>query len=148
LDLGNFLLRYGTTALAVVLGIAAAWRGRWTEKSAVAVVLTAWFVSPLVQKSYTPGMPLIAVDMVEMLALFTISTFSRRIWSLMITACATGGLVSDLADVLAPPEHKMAWSFVISADFLGGLFVVVCLGFAVWECEFLRRNKISNKRLA
>jgi len=148
LDLGNFLLRYCTTALAVVLGMAAAWRGRWTERSAVAVVLTAWFVSPVVQKSYIPGMPLIAVDMVEALALFTISAFSRRIWSLMITACATGGLVSDLADILAPPKHKMAWSFVISADFLGGLFVVACLGVAVWECEFLRKNNVANKRLA
>jgi len=140
LNLGDLLLRYGVTALAVVFGLLAAWRGGWAERSAVVVVLTAWFLSPLVQTTYTPGLPLIVVDFVEVVALFTISNYSRRIWSLLITACAAAGLISDFADVLAPHQHKMAWAFVVSADFLGGVFVAMCLGVAVWENEYFKSD--------
>lgn len=138
---GHELVAYGGTALAVLLGALAAWRGGWAERSAAAVVLTAWFLTPVVQKTFAPGLPLILLDSLQAATLFVISVWSRRIWSLLITACATAGVTSDVAGLLAPHTLKMAWAYVVTTQLLYGFFVAFCLGLAALECEYLRRRQ-------
>ena len=138
---GHEVVAYGGTALAVLLGALAAWRGGWAERSATVVVLTAWFLTPFVQKTFAPGLPLIVLDSLQAAALFAISIWHRRIWSLLITACATAGVTSDVAARLAPHTLKMAWAYVVTTQFLYGIFVALCLGLAALECEYLRRRQ-------
>jgi len=143
LTLGYFLLGYGGTALALILGAWAAVRGGRSERMAVLVVLVGWFVTPLVKTTYTPGLPIFVLDFVVVAALFTISCFSRRLWSILITACAAADLVSHFADVLAPAGHKMVWAYVVTSDFLGGIFVALCLGAAAWESGQIRKRSLA-----
>lgn len=143
MTLGYFLLGYGGTALVLILGAWAAVRGGRSERLAVLVVLVGWFVTPLVKTTYTPGLPIFVLDFVVVAALFTISFFSRRLWSVLITACAAADLVSHFADVLAPAGHKMAWAYVVTSDFLGGIFVALCLGAAAWESDQIRKRMLA-----
>lgn len=143
MTLGYFLLGYGGTALVLILGAWAAVRGGRSERLAVLIVLVGWFLTPLVKTTYTPGLPIFLLDFVVVAALFTISCYSRRIWSVLITACAAADLVSHFADVLAPEGHKMAWAYVVTSDFLGGIFVALCLGAAAWESEQIRKRMLA-----
>jgi len=134
------IVAYGGTAMAVGLGALAAWRGGAAERTASAVVLIAWFLTPLVQKTFSPGLPLVFLDSAQAATLFVISLYSRRIWSLLITACALAGVTSDVAGVVAPNTLKMAWAYVVTTQFLYGIFVALCLGLAAWECDYLRQR--------
>jgi len=134
------IVAYGGTLLAVVCGALASWRGGWAERSATAVILMAWFLTPVVQTTFSPHLPLIILDCAQAIALFFISLYSRRIWSLLITACAAAGVTSDIAGWLAPHTLSLAWAYVVTTQFLYGIFVALCLGLAVFECEYLRRH--------
>ncbi len=135
------LVAYGGTAMAVTFGALASWRGGWAERSASAVVLVAWFLTPVIQKTFSPGLPLIILDTTQAAALFAISLHSRRIWSLLISACAAAGVTSDVAGSLAPHTLTLAWAYVVATQFLYGIFIALCLGLAAWECEYLKRKE-------
>ncbi len=138
MNIGYIILGYGGTALAVLFGALAAWRGGLNERLAVAVVMVGWFATPFVQTTYAPGKAIFILDVLVVLALFAISIRSRKVWSILITACAAADLVSHFADLLAPTGHKMLWAYVVTSDFVGGIFVALCLGAAAWESEWLR----------
>ncbi len=140
MNLGYVVLGYGGTAAAVAFGALAVWRGGWQERSAVFGVLAGWFVTPLVQTTFRAGLPLILLDAAEVVGLFTISFYSRRVWSALITACVAADLVSHVADNLAPHDHRTAWAYVVTADFLGGIFVALCFAAAAWESAYLRKK--------
>jgi len=137
---GHMIVAYGGTAMAVTFGGLASWRGGWAERSATAVVLLAWFLTPVIQKTFSPGLPLIILDTTQAVALIAISLYSRRIWSLLIAACAGAGVTSDIAGDVAPHTLTLAWAYVVANQFLYGIFVALCLGLAAWECEYLRKQ--------
>lgn len=140
MHLGYIILGYGGTILAVALGALAVWRGAFHERLAVMIVLIGWFVTPLVKTTYRPSLPIFILDFAIVAALFAISVNSRRLWSLLITACASANLVTHFANVVAPQGQEMVWAYVVTSDFLGGIFVALCMGAAAWECEVLRRS--------
>ncbi len=140
MNVSHVIVGYGGTALAVICGALAAWRGGWPERSAAIVVLMGWFLTPLIQTTYAPGLPLMALDSAQAVILFAISRFSRRIWSVVITACMSVSFISHVAEAAAPGDHKTLWSYATAADLLGGVLVALCLGAAAWESEFLRKR--------
>lgn len=141
MTLGFFLISYGGTALAIVLGLLAIWRGGSAERLAVLIVMSGWFLTPIIQRSYTPGLPLFILDSVIVASLFCISCVSRRLWSISITACGAANIVSHAADVLAPQGHRLPWSYGVTSEVLGGILIALCFGVAAWECEYLRRRQ-------
>ncbi len=143
MNVGYIILGYGGTVLALALGTLAAWRGALQERLAVLIVLLGWFITPLVKTTYRPGLPIFILDFAIVAALFVISVYSRRLWSLMITACATANLVTHFANVVTPKGQEMVWAYVVTSDFLGGIFVALCMGVAAWECEVLKRSAPS-----
>lgn len=147
MTLGYLVLGYGGTVLALFCGALAALRGGLSERLAVAVVLVGWFLTPVVKTTYTPGIPIFILDFVVVVALFAISCRSRRVWSIVITACASADFVSHFADVLAPAGHKMLWAYVVTSDFLGGIFVALCLGAAAWESDQVKKRAFKVLRV-
>lgn len=144
MTLGYVLISYGGTALAVGLGLLAAWRGGRAERLAVLIVLSGWFLTPVVQRSYTPDLPLFILDTVVVASLFVISCSSRRLWSIAITACGAANIVSHIAVTLAPAGHKLRWSYGVTSEVLGGILIALCFGVAAWESENLRRAPLEH----
>lgn len=140
------IIAYGGTALVVLLGGLAAWRGGWAEKSAVSVVLVAWFATPIIQTRFAPGLPLVFLDAGQAIILFAISFFSRRIWSLLISACAGAGVITDLLGLFVPHTIRMLWAYVVAAQVLDGVFVALCFAVALWESEYLRTKPGQARR--
>lgn len=146
MSIGYIVLAYGGTALAVGLGALAAWRGAFPERLAAVIVLTGWFLTPLVKTTYRPGVPIFVLDFVIVVILCLISLNSRRAWSALITACAAANLVTHFANLIAPQGDKMVWAYVVTSDFIGGIFVALCLGCAAWESEVARRSNQKPNR--
>jgi len=140
LTLGFLLISYGGTALALGLGLLAIWRGGHSERLAVLIVMSGWFLTPFIQQTYTPGLPLIVLDGLIVTLLFIISCMSRRLWSISITACGAANEVSHIVDVLTPEGHKLPWSYGVTSEVLGGILIALCFGMAAWEADFVKRQ--------
>ncbi len=134
MTLGYLVIGYGGTALALLFGIWAVIRGGWAERTGIGMILAGWFLTPVIQTSFTPGIPILCLDTGLAVALFIISCFSRRVWSILVTACLSANAIAHVSEFLAPPHHKLRWAHVLTSDVLGGLLVALCFAIAVWEC--------------
>ena len=141
LKTANEIWVWGGYLLVLLCGGLALWRGGWAERTAAVIVLVGWFLTPVINATYKPGLWLILLDVGATLAFFTICYFSRRIWTVLITANSAGGLLSHFANLLLASDHKMYFAYITASGLMGGIFVALSLGFGVWEHGmFTRRN--------
>lgn len=127
--------------LVVTFGGLALWRGGWAERSAAALVLCAWFLTPHLQRGYDPGIYIAVLDIFVTFCLFVISYFSRRIWTLLITSCHLGGALTHLAAAIS--IHVGFYAYNTTLGLLGGIGVALSLGVGVLENEFIRKHLLQ-----
>ncbi|MDC7683497.1 hypothetical protein PQU92_09435 [Asticcacaulis sp. BYS171W] len=129
---------YLGSAMALVFGALALWRGGPAERSGAVVILTAWFITPFLQKNYDPTIWGVVVDVTAFVLMLGISIWSRRIWSLFATACSFAGVLAHIGAGLALNIGYN--SYLTTLMILSGYGVAFSLVGAVIESEVYRRR--------
>jgi hypothetical protein len=118
-------------SLAVLLACCglAAWRGRGVERIAAAAMVTAWFVTPLVQnhsQTLGPQSGVLIVDILLLLVLLTLALTSDRWWTMAATAfqgvSALVHLAAAIDKQIIPRAYYIAGS-LLSYLVMGALLV-------------------------
>ena len=118
-------------SLAVLLACCglAAWRGRAVERVAAGAMVTAWFVTPLVQnhsQTLGPQSGMLIVDILLLLVLLTLALTSDRWWTMAATAFQGVGALVHLAAAIdkqiIPRAYYIAGS-LLSYLVMGALLV-------------------------
>lgn len=143
LKTANEIWVWGGYLLVLLCGGLALWRGGWAERTAAAIVLVGWFLTPIINAAYAPGVWLILLDVSATLGFFVICYFSRRIWTILITANSASGLLSHFANLLLASDHKMYFAYITASGLMGGIFVALSLGLGFWENELIRKRVLD-----
>lgn len=123
----------------LLCGSLAIWRGGWAERSTAIVIWVAWFLTPVLQKqNYDPGMLITVMDGIVVLIVFSISCYSRRIWTLFMTVFVLASFLAHFAADLVP--YVGYFSYLTAMGLLGGYGVALTLGGAALEAEYLRKK--------
>ncbi|BEV10559.1 hypothetical protein ATDW_10550 [Asticcacaulis sp. DW145] len=123
----------------LVCGSLAIWRGGWAERSTAVVIWVAWFITPVLQKqNHDPGVMTTILDGAVTAFVFAVSYYSRRIWTVFMTAFMFGTFLTHLtADVMPGVGY---FAYVTTMGLFGGYGVALTLGGAALEAEYLRKT--------
>ncbi|MFP1130270.1 hypothetical protein [Asticcacaulis sp. W401b] len=123
----------------ILCGSLAIWRGGWAEKSTAIVIWAAWITTPLLQQqNHDPGALTAILDGAVTLFAFSVSCYSRRIWTLFMTAFMLGTFLTHFVGHLIPNTGYFA--YMTTMGLLGGYGVALTLGGAALEAEYLRKK--------
>lgn len=146
IDWLHWVWKWGLTAALILTSIVALWRGGWAEKSAAAIIVVAWFLTPLLQHHYAPGIAFITLDGVTALALFAISAACRRLWALFTSSSMIGAFLCHfLVEAL---RHIGFFSYITTIELLGGAYLVAGLAAGIVENEYLRGRRKQDVKSA
>jgi hypothetical protein len=139
----NLLWAYAGTAAAVVICALAFWRGGPAERYGAAIILTGWFITPLVDAhggadGLSTGLGVFAVDVITLITLTWLSLWSRKVWTLFAAAFQLDAVASHIAAFLS---HISLFSYVTGLGIWGGYGLILALGVGVWGCERERRRQ-------
>ncbi len=130
------------TALAVIFGAWAFWRGGPAERWGAAIILTGWFLTPLVQdhshKGHGIGFWVELVDWGVLIGLVSVSVWTRRIWTIFAAAFSLNEVA---AHYIGYWVHIGTFTAVTSMGIWGGYGVVTALGLGVWSHERRKRSE-------
>ena len=126
----NFLWVYGSAFLACLCCIWAFWQGGRVEKYAAAIIFVAWVLSSLLQShnGKGPGIWVELIDIVVLILFAALSLWSRRIWTLFITACQLDAVASHL---VAHLTHFGVFSYLTATGLWGGEGLLIALAFGI-----------------
>lgn len=135
------------TVLAVIFSAYAFWRGGPAERYGGAVILTGWFLTPLVQahgpKGPGIGLGFLLVDWAVLIGLLIISVLTRRLWTVFACAFQFNAVASHYAGALA---HIGVYTSVTALGIWSGYGLVVALGLGVWAYDRRRRAEINARK--
>lgn len=128
----NQLWQYSGVILATLVCGWSFLRGGPTERFGAAVVIVGWYLSILLQ-SHSPKGPGIWVEIIDavMLLLFLyLSLSTRRLWTILISACQLDTVVFHLAAKVA---HYGQYPYVVAIGLWGGYGLLLALAWGVLE---------------
>ena len=108
---------WGGLAAATFISLAAFIRGGAPERWGAVVLMTSWFVSPLVDNHHGFRYGLLAADFLTMLGYLAVALSYRRLWAFAATASQ---LLAVLTHVIAHYSVGVGtWSYITLADIFG-----------------------------
>jgi len=145
--LWHFIWVWFGTALAVIFSAWAFWRGGPAERWGAAIILTGWFLTPLVQDHTRGGTGIgIGVELVDwgvLIGLAIVSFLTRRVWTIFATAFSLNDVASHYAGYLV---HIGSFTAVTAMGIWSGYATVVALGIGVWTYDKHRKAEDTNKQ--
>jgi hypothetical protein len=78
------------------------WRGGIVEKYGAAIIAIGWTLSPIAQTKFGSNTALIIIDICGLTALFVLSLWSRKVWTIFASAFQLNAVVSHIAVILVP----------------------------------------------
>ena len=137
---------WGGYAGILLAGALAFWRGGWAERAAAATILFAWFVTPLVQRQYSPTLIGIVLDGTTAAILCGISLKARRVWTLFAASSMFGAFACHfMAEIF---QHIGYFAYITALGLLSGYYLIFALGVGVAEHRWLARNADKVRALA
>jgi hypothetical protein len=131
---------WGGYVAIVLVAALAFWRGGWAERSGAAVISCAWFLTPVFQQHYNPGVAGIVIDGVTALALLVISERSRRIWTLLASSSMWAAMLCHLGAAGYLHVRIGYFAYVTALGLFGGWYLLICLVLGVLEHQYLSRR--------
>jgi len=138
----HVLWQWGGYAAISLVSAVAFWRGGWAERTAAAIILPAWLVTPLLQHHFDPGVLSVALDGVTALGLLALSFAARRIWTLLASASMTGAFLCHFAAGLVQTQVGY-FAYITALGLLGGVYLVLCLIGGLFEHAYLTRRRAA-----
>ena len=123
----NLIWMWTGAVLAIVVSGWALWRGRAAERWGAAILLTGWCLSMLMQShsGHGPGVAVVVIDTVCLIAFVGLSLWSRRIWTIFMAACQLDAVISHFAVGLS--GHIGGWAYITALGIWGGYGLVFAL---------------------
>lgn len=117
---------YGGATLAVVCCIWAFLRGGPVERIGAAIILPAWFLSLLLHSPSPdgPGIWVLLIDIATLFAFLWLSIWSRRVWTVLASACQLAAVASHFGAMLG---HFGAWIYITAIGIWGGEGLLLAL---------------------
>lgn len=137
----RFLWVWCGHTLVIFFGVWALWRGGKTERFGAAFILTAWFLTPLVQTKGMVGLDLgtTAIDVVLCLGLTWLSLSSRELWALLASSSQLLCVIGHFASALSP--NIGMFTYVTGNGFWGGYMLILALAIGIMGKERDRRKR-------
>lgn len=129
---------YGAFALAIVVCCWALWRGGPVERIGAATILSAWCLTLMMPppEPGQPGLAVLAIDIVTLIILATLSVKSRRLWTVFATAFQLDAVTSSFITIITGFD---GWSYVTGLGVLSGEGLLISLAAGVLGKEYERR---------
>ena len=107
------------------------WRGGTTERLGAAIIATAWTLSLLMTShaGHGPGTAIMVIDCATAIAFAALSLWSRKIWTLVATACMFNDVLTHL---LASATKMSIFDYVTATGLWSGWGPVIALAVGVW----------------
>jgi hypothetical protein len=126
MSLVNIIWVYGGLAWAtLVCGAAVLWGG-WAERTVGITLWIGWVLSLIlfVPGPTGPGIATTSIDGTALVIFAGVSLKSRRIWTLVATACQLDDVMSHVG---AEWVHYQLYSHIVAAGIWGGEALLFCL---------------------
>jgi len=129
------------TILLIVTCAWALWYGGKAERWGGAILLIGWFLTPIVQ-SVGPegpgtGLGYVLVDTAALIAFVILSLWSRRLWTIFISAFQLNAVASHFAGALT--DHVNMYTLITALGLWGGYGLTFALAYGTWD--YTRRQK-------
>ena len=107
------------------------WRGGTTERLGAAIIAIAWTLSLLMTShaGHGPGTAIMVIDCATAVAFAALSLWSRKIWTLVATACMFNDVLTHL---LASATKMSIFDYVTATGLWSGWGPVIALAVGVW----------------
>ena len=133
----EFLWQWTGTVLLVASCLWALWRGGAPERWGAAILFIAFGLTMLVQTQhlYRVGAVLdyILVDVAGLIAFVILSLWSRRIWTIFISAFQLNAVVSHFVGRLS--SHVDMYTLITALGLWGGYGITFALMAGMWTVE-------------
>jgi hypothetical protein len=140
----EFLYRTIGDVLLFTTCIWALWRGEAPERLGAAFLLIAVALTDLVQTRHLyrdgPVWDFIVVDIGALLAFVGLSLWSRRIWTLFISAFQLNAVLSHFVGRL--PIHVDTYTLITALSLWGGYGLTFALMAGMWQMESRRKASL------
>lgn len=133
MQLVHLIWAWSGNILAVLVSGWALWRGGAPERWGAVLLLVGWFLSAVLQShdGHGPGIIVILIDIVCLIAFTILSLWSRRIWTIFLAAFQLDAVMSHFAVGLS--GHIGGWAYVTALGIWGGFGLVFALaGGMIW----------------
>jgi hypothetical protein len=129
------------TTLAVLCCLWAFVRGGPIERYGAAIILVGWFLSLWLQRRGQdgPGFAVIAIDIVTLIAFAILSGWSRKLWTMLLTACQIDAVMSHFTSLQLAVG---GWSYFTVLGIWGGYGLIISLALGVLSVEMDRRRQM------
>jgi hypothetical protein len=135
---------WGWTGTILLIGscIWSLWRGDPPERWGGGIMLAGFCLSMLADmlqpSDVYDGIGLVAVDTIALIAFFILSLWSRRIWTLFITAFQLNAVISHFAIHLS--SHVDMYTQITAVVLWSGYGITFALMAGMWSVERRRRG--------
>jgi len=138
----QFLWRYIGVVLFYSACIWALWRGKAPERWGGAIMSVSALLTTLVQTQHLyregPVWDYILIDIVALIALAILSLWSRRLWTVFITAFQLNAVLSHFLGRL--PISVDTYTLITALGLWGGYGLTFALMAGMWQVERERRT--------
>lgn len=140
MDPVRFAWKWTCLVLMILCVAWALWRGEKAERAGAVILATSWGLTDLVHKHgvYGPEVGVILVDIVTLFAFVWLSLWSRRLWTVFLSAFQLDTVASHFAVLLAPQIG--GFSYITATGLWGGYCLVFALAAGMWGVERRRRQ--------
>ncbi len=136
---------YFPGALALLVSAWASWRGGRNERLVSALLMTFWFLTPLLHRQYhgSPNLGSTAVDVMALVAMTLISLRTRQLWILCMAAFELDTIACHVVKAVYPGISQYA--YLTGTVIWGGYAQIACLLAAMISYEQKQRIEIVTK---
>lgn len=138
----QFIWHWFGTILMTLTCLWALWRGEAPERWGGAILLTGLALSLIVQitrpKDVYDGLGYVLIDVIALIAFVILSVWSRRIWSVFISAFQLNAVLSHFAHYV--PSHVDMYTQITAVVLWSGYGLTFILMIGMWNLE-QRRHK-------
>ena len=139
----QFLWRYIGVALYFSTCAWAIWRGSAPERWGSVIMFVSAMMTTLVQSQHLykdgPVWDYILVDVAALMAFAGLSVWSRRLWTVFITAFQLNAVISHFLGRLPIPVDK--YTLVTALGLWGGYGLTFALAAGMWRLERKRMHR-------
>ncbi len=143
MDPVRFAWKWTGLVLMIICVIWALWRGEKPERTGAVILATSWGLTDLFHKHgvYGPEVSVILIDCITLLAFIWLSLWSRRLWTVFLSAFQLDAVASHFAVLLAPQIGS--FSYITATGLWGGYGLVFALAAGMWGIERRRQLRVA-----
>lgn len=142
-DIAHLIWAYGGDLAAAISIAFAFWRGGLPEKWGAAILAIGWILSEVVDRLHLDPLRgvhyfLFANDSVALVAFLAVSLWSRRLWTVFMTAFQLNDVATHF---VAMASHMNTYTYITAIGFWGGWALVFVLAWGTWD--HVRRQRLA-----